>query len=272
MSDGSNLWLELQWVSPVITFVLWLVSVTWGLTTSPSYRYLETYNPTISEATSHPKLHDTISYGAACAASAVFWLVVVTAVEFALHRTGSTPRAFYVRLTNLSLGCLEAVLLTIAASNVIKFNVGYLRPNFASVCQAALTSNNTYACTTPRSTFEAAMISFPSGHTSTTAATGLYTTIYLLWTLYVRQRPSCVSPRTMEWCRQALFVPALLPLALAFTVAVTRVTDWKHHTVDITMGTVIGYVVAALTAFRVLVVVTKDDSSRIRPPSFTTLS
>ncbi|KDO35430.1 hypothetical protein SPRG_00278 [Saprolegnia parasitica CBS 223.65] len=248
-----SLWIEVQWVSPLMTFVFWVAAVTWGLLTSPSYRYLDTYNPTISEATSHPHQHSTISYVMACVASAIFWLVVVLAVEFGLHRTGANRREFYVRLVNLSLGCLEAVLLTIAAANLIKFNVGALRPNFAAVCAPVLSADNkTYTCTTPRSTYEASMISFPSGHTATTAATALYTTIYLLWTLYCRDPPANATPRAMAWCRQALFFPALLPLGLAMAVAVSRVTDWQHHTIDITMGTLLGYLAACLSAFRVL--------------------
>ncbi|OQR90283.1 hypothetical protein THRCLA_09385 [Thraustotheca clavata] len=260
-TPNESLWLQVHWVSPLMTLIFWIVSVSWGLSTTPSYRYLNTYNPTISEATSHPYQQDTISYPALCGACAAFWIVVVAAVEFSLKRHDVTNRLFYIRLANLSLGCLEAVLLSIAATNLIKFNVGYLRPNFAAMCQPVLKADNTYECTSPPSKFQAAMISFPSGHASTGATTGLYTTIYLLWTLYCRARPANISPKAMIWCRQTLFIPSLLPVFLAFTVAVTRVTDWKHHTIDITMGTLIGFFFACVTAFRVLSIVIASDNS-----------
>ncbi|RQM28036.1 hypothetical protein B5M09_000322 [Aphanomyces astaci] len=254
-SDGGGpakavpLWKEVQWISPLISIIVWAIVAGWSLRTSPSPRYYHTYNPTISETTTHPLHEDTISYPLLIGLSAAIGIVVPVVLEFTLQHS-ALKRHFYVTLVNLWLGVLETVLLTIAATELIKFSVGYLRPNFAAVCQPTLVNATSYECSVASQVFEKSMLSFPSGHSSTGTAAGWYTTIYALWTIYARE--SRVTPRTAALCRQLLFLPALVPFLLALAVSVTRVTDFKHHAVDVTMGTLLGLVFGSLVFIRVV--------------------
>ncbi|OQR92844.1 hypothetical protein ACHHYP_03156 [Achlya hypogyna] len=252
---------DVQWVSPLLSAVLVGISAAWAVTVTPSRRYLDTYNPTISEATSHPELPDTVSYGALVGYCVLVWFAAVGLVEGCLHRRTGTPRDVVVRVVNLSLGCIEAICLAVAVTTVTKMLVGYLRPNFAALCAPDLVGNATYLCSASPSVYEASMVSFPSAHACTGTACGLYSTMYLLWTLYVRPRPNSISAASMAWCRQVLFVPTLLPVVLAGAVSVSRVTDFKHHTVDITMGTLLGLMFAALTAVRVYATLKPEESA-----------
>ncbi|CAK4678819.1 hypothetical protein LEN26_020338 [Aphanomyces euteiches] len=258
------LWIEVQWISPLISIIVWASIAGWALSIAPNSRYLDTYNPKISEATSHPFHHDTISYGLLLGLAAAVGVIVPFVVECFVERHPMSKRQFYITLVNLWLGCLEAVLLTIATTEAIKFNVGFLRPNFASVCQPRLVNGSTYECTTNPSEYHKSMVSFPSGHASTGTAVGWYTSLYLLWNLYHRHEGIPSQARAI--CQQALFLPALAPFLLALAVSVSRVTDFKHHTIDITMGTVLGLVFASVVFFRAVktlpgrvVVATEDD-------------
>ncbi|ETW07758.1 hypothetical protein H310_02199 [Aphanomyces invadans] len=244
----APLWQDVQWISPLVSMIVWASIAGWAVQTSPNPRYYNTYNPTISEATTHPFHDDTVSYPLLVGLSGAISVVVPVVLEFTFQHAVSR-RQFYVTLVNVLLGAVEAVLLTIATTELIKFSVGYLRPNFASVCQPRLV-NATYQCSVDSNKFEKSMVSFPSGHASTGTAAGWYATIYALWTIF--HRPSSLTTRTTSICRQALFLPALAPFLFALGVSVTRVTDFKHHTVDVTMGTLLGLIFASLVFVRVV--------------------
>ncbi|KAF0682594.1 Aste57867_25301 [Aphanomyces stellatus] len=248
-------WKEVQWVSPLITAIIYAIITIVTQMGHPNDRYLKSFNLSMSETTSHAYHEDTVSYPLLCGMSAVVWIVYCVVLEYLLQRDA---KKFRIHMATLMLGCLEAVLLTIAVTSAIKTSVGFLRPNFASVCKPILQANGSYVCSVAASEYEKSMISFPSGHASTGTAAGFFTTLYALWTLYFRA--PAAADRDLSFVRQVCFLPALAPTLLALTVSVSRVTDFKHHTIDITMGTLLGLLFASVTFVRVLAAVPSTTS------------
>jgi len=144
---------------------------------------------------------------------------------------------------------LFAGALTYTSTEVIKVAVGRLRPNFLSVCQPLTTSYNctadpylfqtSYVCLGRDSDVNDSRKSFPSGHSSY----ALYAATFFI--LYLHGR-----------CAWSLWSALLRPVvyAISFTaavlVALSRVSDNKHHWSDVLSGGVIGVVMASLVACR----------------------
>jgi len=156
----------------------------------------------------------------------------------------------------LLLGLAQAMGLTLAATNTVKFATSRPRPGFFFFCDyagyaEALTSGNftsyesatvagrlgdTAFCRASAAEVRDALSSFPSGHASLSFAGLGFLTLASLWALCA---PRC-----------AVFSPlaalACTPLVLAAYVCVSRVRDAKHFPVDIAVGAAIGAVGAAL--------------------------
>jgi phosphatidate phosphatase len=79
-------------------------------------------------------------------------------------------------------------------------------------------------------------LSFPSGHSSFSMYSMLYFAIYL--------------QKRMDWDGSKLLKHTLqfLAIAAAVFVAMTRISDYKHHWSDVLSGLIIGTIVACVTA------------------------
>lgn len=139
------------------------------------------------------------------------------------------------------LGLFFAVILTWLVTNVLKNAVGRPRPNFGLQCFPngvfKYDLNGNVACSVPRSDISSSCQSFPSGHAS-------YTFAGMSYLCFVLSRKTLLFSHP---ARPFKLVFVLLPLAIATFVAVSRVTDYKHHWEDVVAGSLLGVVFAVLS-------------------------
>lgn len=136
-----------------------------------------------------------------------------------------------------------AVFLTAAITNAVKVPVGRFRPNFVQTCwpdgQIVFTHEDAYGgypkCSCSESESNEIRKSFPSGHSSWSAAGLGFTTYFLLGQL------QAFTGNGQVW----KFFVAVLPGLGAVAVAITRVVDYWHHPSDVLTGLALGF----LTSF-----------------------
>ncbi|KAG1700918.1 putative phosphatidate phosphatase [Nymphon striatum] len=146
----------------------------------------------------------------------------------------------YKVIVVFALTCCTSQTLT----DIGKYTIGRLRPHFLDVCKPDLQSVN---CSTYVVHFDChgtdshrirdSRLSFPSGHSSFSAVTMVY------FMLYVQAR--------FPWQR-FLILRAFLQVAafaIAFYVALSRISDYKHHPTDVLAGSILGSVVAITMVF-----------------------
>uniref|UniRef100_A0A0A9YB83 Uncharacterized protein T28D9.3 n=1 Tax=Lygus hesperus TaxID=30085 RepID=A0A0A9YB83_LYGHE len=80
-----------------------------------------------------------------------------------------------------------------------------------------------------------ASLSFPSGH----AAVSFFLFLYLSW--YCQRKLKVVCSLTLLWIQTMLFL-------LACFVAISRITDHRHHWWDVLFGAIIGCAFAVFSA------------------------
>lgn len=146
-------------------------------------------------------------------------------------------------------------LLNTLVTLIGKKTIGRLRPNFLDVCRPDINpyskcgevfqTGKTYLipdidfmCTAQdKSEVEESRLSFPSGHSSTSFYTAVFLICYLnhMW-----KRRSCSL---------ILHIVQVFIFSCAFFVAMTRITDNKHHVTDVFAGSGIGALVGLLTSY-----------------------
>ncbi|CDW53763.1 PAP2 domain containing protein [Trichuris trichiura] len=187
-------------------------------------------------------------------------LIIITAVEW-FRVTYYEKRRFNETTARARLSSENAFALLVrlyfffgyflcgAAANELstdlgKFIVGRLRPSFLDVCRPNVAyttcSDHLYisdfTCTSSDlRRIKDARLSFPSGHSSWSAYAMLFTVIYLQARLSWRVGSELVKP----------FIQFLL-LCIAFAVALSRVSDFKHHWSDVLAGLFLGSLIAIL--------------------------
>lgn len=160
---------------------------------------------------------------------AVFWAQTA-------HR--GRPRADVGHLV-LSLGI--AMLMTGAVTNCLKLAFSRPRPNFVAACwpsDATPVLGGKWAnsfgglpqCSAPFKQYNEHIKSFPSGHSSMSAAGLGFLTWYLLGQL------KTYSGGGFAWRVVLSFLPALVAIA----IGITRVTDYWHHPSDVMTGLALG--------------------------------
>jgi phosphatidate phosphatase len=155
----------------------------------------------------------------------------------------------YQSIVNFIFGVVASQLVT----DIGKYSIGRLRPNFIDVCKPNIDFSNCakynhsyiedYVCTgtTEGAKNDAILsrVSFPSGHSSFSAYTMLYCAIYIQ-IKWIAGRSSIL--KLLKHGAQ------LVCILLAYFTAISRVMDNKHHWSDVTAGALIGSTSAALTA------------------------
>ncbi|KAG2424749.1 hypothetical protein HYH02_015131 [Chlamydomonas schloesseri] len=202
----------------------------------------------------YPKKENTVP-----SASVPLYSLIGPFVVFIVYR-------FVVKRSNYEVGRLTVALclayfLTGAITNCLKLPVGRLRPNFVRTCWpngTIVLSNEDqwggYAVcdpSVPQSDVDEVHKSWPSGHSSLSAAGLGFLTFWLLGQLRAFAAPSpwfwgaasAAAPPSKG--RQWRFLVAILPSLGAVAVGVTRVLDYWHFPSDVLTGLGIGF----LTAF-----------------------
>jgi len=141
-----------------------------------------------------------------------------------------------------TLGLVLSLAITGAITQIVKVTVGRPRPDLISRCmplsnavipqyQLATAS----ICTqTDRFIMTDGWRSFPSGHASLSFAGLAFLSFYLAGKLHLFDKRGR-APKA--WL-------ALIPLAGAALVAISRTMDYRHHATDVLAGSLLGFVVA----------------------------
>lgn len=156
----------------------------------------------------------------------------------------------YRSIIDFLFGCVASQLIT----DVGKYTIGRLRPNFIAVCNpVSLPDRNPikdcsafnhtyildYECAESKDDAVASRVSFPSGHSSFSAYTMLYIAIY------VQVKVNVGRKTTLRLYKAGFQLGVIL---LAYFTALSRVMDNKHHWSDVLAGGLIGSITACIVA------------------------
>ncbi|PVU86717.1 hypothetical protein BB559_004215 [Furculomyces boomerangus] len=166
-------------------------------------------------------------------------------------------RSFY----NMHIGILAITLaqvITLTFTNIIKNMVGRHRPDFIARCKPDLSKinmasafsipsnttilsdptlsffTNTICTNQDKNVLHDGMRSFPSGHSSASFCGLFFFSLYLAGALSLYDRKGYAA-------KAIIFV---IPLLVASVIAVSRTSDYRHHWQDVTVGGLLGMVVA----------------------------
>lgn len=137
--------------------------------------------------------------------------------------------------------------VTNVITNIMKYNIGRLRPHFIDVCKPdyqLLATNQTTSCYGPyieedvctgdEDLIIEARLSFLSGHSSISMYCAVFLALYL--------------EKQMTWEKVLMLRPSLQTAAVcvATYVCCSRISDYKHHWSDVLAGAFLGAVIAYL--------------------------
>ncbi|KXG47087.1 Phosphatidic acid phosphatase type 2/haloperoxidase [Penicillium griseofulvum] len=159
------------------------------------------------------------------------------------------PHRWKDRLWELNCGVLGLLLaqgLAFVITQALKTACGKPRPDLIARCQPAADSkdlfpglSNSTICTGDPALLTDGFRSWPSGHSSSSFAGLVYTSLWLGGKLHV------MDNRGEAW--KALLV--MVPLLAASLIAVSRIMDARHHPFDVITGSMLG-VVCGWVAYR----------------------
>ena len=208
---------------------------------------------------SYPYRPNSVPAWAAIVGPLIVWAATLALVEAGLRRcaNGGATRA----LAGGVYHCVDlagATLLTVLITEVTKLAVGYLRPYFFSVCTPAPAGSPPGTPCTPTGVvknLDTARVSFPSGHSSSSAAIAVFTALYSLHaclTTPVRvggwKRVSAATAG--DAVRSAGLIWAFLTLLLPWCIGASRIVDNRHHPADVVAGWLLGGVIATCAFVR----------------------
>uniref|UniRef100_A0A7N4NXU5 Phospholipid phosphatase 2 n=1 Tax=Sarcophilus harrisii TaxID=9305 RepID=A0A7N4NXU5_SARHA len=208
----------------------------------------------------YPYRPDTITHGLLAGVTITVSVIIVSSGEAYLVYTerlysrsdfNNYVAALYKVLGTFLFGAGVSQSLT----DLAKYMIGRLRPNFLAVCDPDWSRVNCSLYVQPEAVCRGSpanvtesRLSFYSGHSSF----GMYCMVFLA--LYVQARLS------WRWARLLRPTIQFFLVAFALYVGYTRVSDYKHHWSDVLTGLLQGALVAGLTVRYV------SDFFKVRPP------
>ncbi|KAI9183256.1 hypothetical protein H9P43_004173 [Blastocladiella emersonii ATCC 22665] len=166
--------------------------------------------------------------------SSTMLLVLSTIVPSVLLLGWSARCRFTLRDSIYALNALlTAVTAAMLVTDVVKVLVGRLRPDFLDRCKPVRNAAGDWDCTGADSLVRGGRVSFPSGHSSLTAAGWSFMYVFVRGTL-------ARATRRNPWAQSALallFWPSIL-------TAISRLCDYRHHWQDVTVGFLLGLAAA----------------------------
>jgi len=194
---------------------------------------------------------------------AILCALVMVAAELGCVRSGTRAHRIIFAI-NLFIGMWDAFLIALTFTEFAKKWVSEPRPDFRERCLGSINATAQYGpdgaivCTGNAADIEDGRYAFPSGHASASAAVGMYASCYFVWLVYLRAA-RLPWRTTTTWVsahvRQAahtLIMVCVLPLAVAFFIAGSRIVDHRHSPTDVTAGCLLGLVFGALVFARVV--------------------
>ncbi|EGW30104.1 diacylglycerol pyrophosphate phosphatase [Spathaspora passalidarum NRRL Y-27907] len=155
------------------------------------------------------------------------------------------------------LGCLLSILITGIFTDFIKNYIGRLRPDFLARCipkpgtpTDVLVFAKDVCTSTDRKKLLDGFRTTPSGHSSLSFSGLFYLTLWLSGQLV------SVHTQVGSWRTTVCWVPSLG----ALLIALSRTEDYRHHFVDVIIGSLIGISVAYWSYFRLFPSLKHDQS------------
>eukprot|EP00002_Diphylleia_rotans_P018155 TRINITY_DN3523_c0_g1_i4.p1 TRINITY_DN3523_c0_g1~~TRINITY_DN3523_c0_g1_i4.p1 ORF type:complete len:259 (-),score=46.41 TRINITY_DN3523_c0_g1_i4:401-1177(-) len=213
-------------VVAIITFVLATPALD---TIEPTHREFRLDDPDIS----YRNTEGTVPSWQLSMISFFIPSIIFIAIHFGYRFQDRKYTELFIRI----LGLFCAIALTAIITNTIKIATGRLRPDFLDRCQW---DAQLMECTGNADDVRGGRKSFPSGHASYSFTGCTYLTIVFLHEL---------QPYAQSNISRAPFTRLFLsiwPLIVAALVAVSRVTDNRHHPGDVIVGSILGVVVAVI--------------------------
>ena len=169
-------------------------------------------------------------------------ITFVPAILMALVSALLTPRPFKIYVIYLSiLGVFISMGTCIFVTDVLKNWTGRCRPDFLARCQPKegllpdVLYNAVDACTTKDfAKLQDGFRTTPSGHSSMSWSAFGYVSLWLNGQL------NCSHVHRGAWRSIIAFLPCLV----AFYVALSRTQDYRHHFIDIILGSLLGGFIA----------------------------
>jgi len=203
---------------------------------------------------SHPYKSETFSIPFLVIATIGFPALIITIYHI-------IKRDFKYGFHQAVMGFCVSIVLALFVTSIIKISVGRFRPDFLSRCQVDITkvesiyktyniSNlidygprnlyDTSICTNPnKSIINEGRKSFPSGHSSFAFASLTYTSLFIAGKIHL------YDGNFIFWKLLAVLIPNLF----ALYVALTRMSDYRHHWQDIVVGSLIGIIFSVISYF-----------------------
>lgn len=222
----------------------------------------------------YPNLPEEITVGECVLIWSCIVILLVPAIEF-LHitvfehtegpRVWRIPWVFIELYRVLGYFALGA-LCTLLTTEMAKYKIGRLRPYFLSVCQVPLDEATCkdehgnykyvldYDCAGDDHEVREASKSFLSGHSSFSFYCAAFLVVYIHARLSRLPTTEPKKPyRTFKIIFRGLkIVRPFLQFGifcLAFYIALTRISDYKHHPGDVVMGAFVGLCFASIILF-----------------------
>lgn len=189
---------------------------------------------------SYPYLPDTVPDWLLILCCILIPILVITLTELLASFLTRSMEACTLRRTVMNIlywtyRLCYSLFLTLLFTTSFKIIVGRLRPDFLSVCKPEYSNidcrhfvTNFTCLQTNEDAIKYIRTSFPSGHSSLSVCSAVFTSIFL--SIRARYRPA-------EFLLPLLQTAALM---LASFTAFSRIRDNKHHWEDILCGTIIG--------------------------------
>ncbi|XP_029685769.1 phospholipid phosphatase 1-like isoform X1 [Takifugu rubripes] len=200
------------------------------------------------ESIRYPLREDTISYQLLGGVMIPFVLVVVICGEcLSVHMSNVSNQssgAKYLVCVYKAVGSFVfGAAVSQSLTDVAKYSIGRLRPNFLAVCKPVWEHVNcgtggyteNFTCTGDRFMVDESRLSFFSGH----ASFAMYCMLFLV--LYIQAR------LRSEWARLLRPTIQFFLIATAVYVGLSRVSDYKHHWSDVLAGLLLGALAAVFT-------------------------
>uniref|UniRef100_A0A4W3HFT7 Phospholipid phosphatase 2a n=1 Tax=Callorhinchus milii TaxID=7868 RepID=A0A4W3HFT7_CALMI len=229
----------------VCVVCVWVSSLPFAILTVRCKPYIRGFFCS-DESISYPYVKETISMELMAAVTISSSIIIITTGEaymvctkriYSRSECNNYVAALYKVVGTFFLGSAISQSLT----DIAKYTVGRLRPNFLSVCNPNMTLLNCSAyqqadgvCTGPTKSVTEARLSFYSGHSSF----GMYCMVFL--SLYLQARLQA------KWARLVRPTIQFFLIAFALYVGYTRVSDYRHYWSDVLVGLFQGAIVAVL--------------------------
>lgn len=167
--------------------------------------------------------------------SRYLWLTVLLVPIFTVSAVYSFTKD-KIDALQAYLGVVLSVFLSGSITNCIKLGVGRPRPDFLARCFPDGNIFVSLECTGKEDDVIEGYKSFPSGHAAMSFGCMVYISLYIAGKLHTFTSVG----RGSAW----RLILVIIPLLWATMIAVSRTADYHHHWQDVTVGAVLGIVVA----------------------------